>query len=107
MITEALLVVIVSGVAALGGSAINGAVARAKTRSELEASPYTALATRVVALEAQVQDLTRCREEDRSYIVRLLAMWSVHMPLIEPPHPLPEWFRWSHIREATTEEPQS
>ena len=65
MITEALLVVIVSGVAALGGSAINGAVARAKTRSELEASPYTALATRVVALEAQVQDLTRCREEDR------------------------------------------
>ena len=50
MITEALLVVIVSGVAALGGSAINGAVTRAKTRSELEASPYTALATRVVAL---------------------------------------------------------
>ena len=107
MISGALLTAIVAAIAALGGSAINGAVARAKTRSELEASPYTALATRVVALETQVQDLTRCREEDRSYIVRLLAMWSVHMPLIEPPHPLPEWFRWSHIKETAAEEPQS
>ena len=102
MISGALLTAIVAAVAALGGSIINGAVARAKTRTEAESSPYAALATRVVALEGQVQDLTRCREEDRSYIVRLLAMWSVHMPLIEPPAPLPEWFRWSHIKEGVT-----
>ena len=102
MISGALLTAIVAAVAALGGSVINGAVTRAKTHSELEASPYGALAARVVALEAQVQDLARCRDEDRSYIVRLLAMWSVHMPLIEPPHPLPEWFRWSHIKEGVT-----
>ena len=99
MLSSALVIAIVSAVSALGGSVINGAVQRSRTHAELEASPYAALATRVVALEAQVQDLTRCREEDRSYIVRLLAMWSVHLPLIEPPAPLPEWFRWSQVKE--------
>ena len=96
---EPLIISIVSALAAVGGIMATGAWAKSKSKVELEASPYEALASRVVNLESQVQDLTRCRDEDRTYIVRLLAMWQVHLPLIEPPGPTPEWFRLTQLRK--------
>ena len=73
--------------------------ARGTTQVEAEASPYDALARRVVTLEQQVDDLLdkidelrQARDEDRAYIRRLLAAWSMHLPDVLPPQPLPQWY---------------
>lgn len=72
--------------------------ARGTTQVEAEASPYDALAKRVVTLEQQVDDLLdkidelrQARDEDRAYIRRLLAAWSTHLPDVLPPQP-PQWY---------------
>lgn len=73
--------------------------ARRTTRVEAEASPYGELSKRVVALEQQVEDLLgkidelrQARDEDRAYIRRVLAAWSVHLPDVLPPQPYPNWY---------------
>ena len=72
--------------------------ARRAKQIEAEAAPYDALARRVVALEEQVDDLLdkidelrQARDEDRAYIRRVLAAWSVHLPDVLPPRP-PQWY---------------
>ena len=72
--------------------------ARRTTQVEAEASPYDALAKRVVTLEQQVDDLLgkidelrQARDEDRAYIRRVLAAWSMHLPDVLPPQP-PQWY---------------
>ena len=72
--------------------------ARRAKQIEAEASPYDALAKRVVTLEQQVDDLLdkidelrQARDEDRAYIRRVLAAWSMHLPDVLPPQP-PQWY---------------
>ena len=72
--------------------------ARRTKQAEAEASPYDALAKRVVTLEQQVDDLLdkidelrQARDEDRAYIRRVLAAWSMHLPDVLPPQP-PQWY---------------
>ena len=73
--------------------------ARRTKQVEAEAAPYDALAKRVVTLEQQVDDLLgkidelrQARDEDRAYIRRVLAAWSMHLPDVLPPQPLPQWY---------------
>ena len=72
---------------------------------EAEAAPYDALARRVTDLEAAdtaksdqieqlrrtVAELRQARDEDRAYIRRVLAAWSLHLPDVMPPQP-PQWY---------------
>ena len=84
--------------------------ARGTTQVEAEASPYDALAKRVVTLEQQVDDLLdkidelrQARDEDRAYIRRLLAAWSTHLPDVLPPQP-PQWYL-PHPSQQPKEQP--
>ena len=84
--------------------------ARGTTQIEAEASPYDALARRVVTLEQQVDDLLdkidelrQARDEDRAYIRRVLAAWSVHLPDVLPPQP-PQWYL-PHPSQQPKEQP--
>ena len=56
-----------------------------------KASPYSALADRVVKLEGRVETLERDREHDRAYIRTLLTWVGVHYPGAVPPKP-PDWY---------------
>ena len=85
--------------------------ARSTTTVEVEASPYDALARRVVTLEQQVvelldkiDELRQARDEDRAYIRRLLAAWSLHLPDVLPPQPLPQWYL-PHPSQQPKEQP--
>ena len=85
--------------------------ARRTPQAEAEASPYDALSKRVVTLEQQVDDLLdkidelrQARDEDRAYIRRLLAAWSLHLPDVLPPQPLPQWYL-PHPSQQPKEQP--
>ena len=86
---------------------------RRTKRIETEAAPYEALAKRVTELEPadeaksrrirdqdeeisalrdEIAELRHDRDEDRDYIRRVLAVWSVHLPNMPPPQPYPGWY---------------
>ena len=103
------LALVGSGISVLGlvvVAVITQAGNKRTTQIESEAAPYDALARRVTDLEEAdaakskqierlrrtVDELRQARDEDRAYIRRVLAAWSVHLPDVLPPQPYPGWY---------------
>ena len=102
------LTLIGSGISVLGlmvVAVITQAGNRRAKQIEAEAAPYDSLARRVTDLEESdaakskqieqlrrtVDELRQARDEDRAYIRRVLAAWSLHLPDVLPPQP-PQWY---------------
>ena len=108
--TEQVLIAVVSSIVAASATLLVAALTQRGSlrtaRLDAEASPYSALADRVTDLEQAdrtkaariaeleelVAELRRDRDEDRAYIRRLLAAWSMHLPDVMPPQPIPQWY---------------
>lgn len=86
-----ILVSILSVVGAIAAAAFARSQALQVTKTQATASPYEALAERVVTLETKVGVLEKEKDDDREWIRAMLAWIRLHYPDAAHPQP-PQWW---------------